>query len=109
MSPIAKELRQAAKCAPLWKTIFESAADEIERLQGVSKSEHIELNPAIEKPEEGRLVWIITYQGHINVAYYSKLLGGGFHNCGDQFVDKHGDCDVKEWCYADVPDFNDEG
>lgn len=34
MSPIVKELRNAAKCAPLWKTIFEAAADEIERLQG---------------------------------------------------------------------------
>lgn len=33
MSPIVKELRQAAKCAPLWKTIFEAAADKIERLQ----------------------------------------------------------------------------
>lgn len=33
MSPIVKELRNAAKCVPLWKNIFEAAADEIERLQ----------------------------------------------------------------------------
>lgn len=33
MSTIVKELRGAAKCAPLWKTIFETAAGEIERLQ----------------------------------------------------------------------------
>lgn len=37
MSPIVEELRNAAKCAPLWKTIFEAAADEIERLQGENK------------------------------------------------------------------------
>ena len=34
MSPIVKELRNAAKWAPLWKTIFDAAADEIEGLQG---------------------------------------------------------------------------
>lgn len=34
MSAITKELRAAAKCAPMWKAIFEAAADEIERLQG---------------------------------------------------------------------------
>lgn len=33
MSALTKELRAAAKCAPMWKTIFEAAADEIERLQ----------------------------------------------------------------------------
>lgn len=36
MSSITEQLRQAADCAPLWKTIFEAAADEIERLQALS-------------------------------------------------------------------------
>ena len=34
MSTITEQLRQAADCAPLWRGIFEAAADEIERLQG---------------------------------------------------------------------------
>lgn len=33
MGSITKQLRQAADCAPLWRSIFEAAADEIERLQ----------------------------------------------------------------------------
>ena len=36
MSSITEQLRQAADCAPLWRSIFEAAADEIERLQALS-------------------------------------------------------------------------
>jgi hypothetical protein len=39
MSAITEQLREAAKCAPLWKNIFEAAADEIERLQ--KKESHL--------------------------------------------------------------------
>lgn len=33
MGDLTKQIRQAADCAPLWRSIFEAAADEIERLQ----------------------------------------------------------------------------
>jgi len=62
---------------------------------------------------EGSLFWIKTFQEHINVAWYDKL-NKKFYNCGNYFVDKHGECDVEYWCEAtsSVPkgfyDFYDE-
>ncbi len=60
-----------------------------------------------EKPEEERLLWIFTYQEHVNVAYYHKS-DNLFYNKSAPFVDKFGKCDVCQWCYANVPDFEGE-
>ena len=59
MSPIVKELRNAAKCAPLWKTIFEAAADEIERLQVLAvKNPTLKTNSPDTLPPVGSLLLI---------------------------------------------------
>jgi len=57
-------------------------------------------------PIEGCWVWIKTYQDHVNIARYDKS-NKLFYNLGNKFVDKHGECDVEYWSYADetIPKF----
>ena len=56
---ITEQLRQAADCAPLWRSIFEAAADEIERLQALSvKGRMVKTNSPDTLPPVGSLLLI---------------------------------------------------
>ncbi len=64
------------------------------------------------KPVESKAIWIATFQEHINLAWYINgrfwPYGGDINDGRKPFGDKHGDCDVQYWKYADIPDIPDE-
>lgn len=61
----------------------------------------------LEKPMEGEAVWIQTFQNHINLSWYLNgrywPYGGDITDGRKPFGDKHGDCDVMYWQFADLP------
>lgn len=60
------------------------------------------------KPKPSIALWICTFQGHINLAWYLGgrfwPYGGRIHDGRKPFGDKFGDCDVSHWALAQLPE-----